>query len=164
MRLTWRRVPLADACAYVAKLHRHHDEPPGHRFSLGAFVGEKLVGVAMCGRPVSRAYDHERVLEVSRVCTDGTPNACSFLYGCAARAADALGFDLVQTYTLDSEPGVSLRAAGWTRGHTTQGGQHARPGDWRDPSQMVMFQRNNEDQPTCPKVRWYRVLRKTVPA
>ncbi len=160
MKLHCRRVRRDDAFAYVADIHRHHDAPVGHRFSLGAFVGEKLVGVAICGRPVAKSYDPERVLEVSRVCTDGTANACSFLYGCAARAADALGFDEVQTYVLESESAVSLKAAGWTRGHTTQGGQHTRPGDWRDHSQLVMFQRNRKDQPTCPKVRWFRSLRK----
>ena len=52
-------------------------------------------------------------LEVTRLCTDGTKNACSFLYGKAARAAFALGYRRIGTYTLPDEGGASLRAAGW---------------------------------------------------
>ncbi len=40
-------------------------------------------------------------------------NVCSFLYGAAARAAAAMGYNRIITYTLDSENGASLRASGW---------------------------------------------------
>ena len=53
--------------------------------------------------------------EVVRVATDGTPNACSFLYGNAARIARLMGFRRIITYTLDNESGASLRAVGWMR-------------------------------------------------
>lgn len=156
MRIT--RSTLADACAFVARIHRHHEPPVGHRFSLAAHHDGKVVGVAIVGRPVSKAFDPERVLEVSRLATDGTKNSCSALYGAAARAGKALGFERIQTYTLESEPGTSLIAAGWTRETLTTGGQWDRPGDWNAPDQLVMFARNRTDQPTDRKWRWAKVL------
>lgn len=106
-------VPLQVANEFVAELHRHHRPVVGHKFSIGAVVGERLVGVAIVGRPVARLRDDGLTLEVTRLCTDGTPNACSFLYGKAARAAFALGYQRIGTYILASEGGASLRAAGW---------------------------------------------------
>jgi hypothetical protein len=85
----------------------------GHLFSIGAALDGQIVGVAIVGRPVSRHRDDGVTAEVTRLCTDGTRNACSFLYGAAARAAFALGFKRIGTYILKSEPGVSLTAAGW---------------------------------------------------
>ena len=73
----------------------------------------KVVGVAIVGRPVARMLDNGWVLEVNRCCTDGTRNACSALYGAAWRAARALGYRRLITYTLPSEGGASLRGAGW---------------------------------------------------
>jgi hypothetical protein len=87
--------------------------PVGHKFSLAAMMGNKLVGVVIVGRPVSRRRDDGLTLEVTRLCTDGAKNACSFLYGAAARAAFALGYKRIGTYILKSEPGTSLKAAGW---------------------------------------------------
>jgi len=106
-------VSFADACAFVAEHHRHHISPVGHKFSIGAASGSELVGVVIVGRPVSRMRDDGATLEVTRLATDGTRNACSFLYGAAARAAFALGYSRIGTYILKSEPGTSLRAAGW---------------------------------------------------
>ncbi len=71
------------------------------------------MGVAIVGRPVSRYLDDGATLEVNRLCSTGEKNVCSFLYGAAARAAKALGYQRIITYTLDTEPGTSLRAAGW---------------------------------------------------
>lgn len=104
---------LAEANAFVERFHRHHKPATGHVFSLSASDGAKVVGVAIVGRPVSRMRDDGMTLEVSRLCTDGTRNACSFLYGAAARAAFALGYHRIGTYTLEAEGGASLRAAGW---------------------------------------------------
>jgi hypothetical protein len=72
-----------------------------------------LIGAVIVGRPVARRVNHQTTLEVTRLVTDGSPNACSFLYGAAARAAKALGYDKIQTYILESELGTSLVAAGW---------------------------------------------------
>jgi hypothetical protein len=113
-------VSLADANDFVDRLHRHHKKAQGHKFSLGAEREGVLVGVAIVGRPVSRIRDDGRTLEVTRLCTDGTRNACSFLYGAARRAAAALGYKRIGTYLLSSEDGASVKAAGWQWvSHTT---------------------------------------------
>ena len=110
-------VPLtfAQAAEWNADHHRHHPDVTGHKFSVGvATVPDgQLVGVAIVGRPVARHFDDGRTLEANRVCTDGHPNANSMLYGAVARAAFALGYCRVVTYTEASETGASLRGAGW---------------------------------------------------
>lgn len=106
-------VSLKQANAFVEKYHRHHKASRGHKFSIGVSEGGKLVGVCICGRPVSRYLDDGKTLEVNRLCTDGTRNACSILYGAAFRAAVAMGYERVITYILESEPGTSLKAAGY---------------------------------------------------
>ena len=106
-------VDLDEANEFVARLHRHHPPVVGHKFSLGALDMHGVVGVAIIGRPVSRMRDDGTTLEVTRLCTNGTKNACSFLYGAAARAAFALGYLRIGTYTLPDEGGASLRGAGW---------------------------------------------------
>jgi hypothetical protein len=112
-KLNHVRIDLAEANAFVTEHHRHHKPVIGHLFSLGAVLGDKIVGVAIVGRPVSRHRDDGLTAEVTRLCTDGTRNACSFLYGAAAKASFALGFKRIGTYTLASENGASLRASGW---------------------------------------------------
>ena len=106
-------ISLDEANAFVADRHRHHSSVVGHKFSIGAAASGRLVGVAIVGRPVSRVRDDGRTLEVTRLCTDGTRNACSFLYGRAAKAAFALGYARIGTYIRADEDGASLRAAGW---------------------------------------------------
>lgn len=113
MKLRHIRIGLDEANAFVAAHHRHHKPVIGHLFSLGAVLGEQIVGVAIVGRPVARMRDDSVTAEITRLCTDGTRNACSFLYGAAARAAFALGFRRIGTYILANEPGTSLTAAGW---------------------------------------------------
>jgi len=104
---------LQGANEFVFRHHRHHGEVVGHKFSIGAERDGKLVGVVMVGRPVSRHLDDGLTLEVTRLCSDGSPNVCSFLYGAAARAAFALGFSKIGTYIRKDETGTSLNAAGW---------------------------------------------------
>ena len=125
MRLT--TVSLADANEYVSALHRHHKPVRGHKFSLGA-LGEDddLLGVAIVGRPVARGRDDGKTLEVTRLCTDGSRNVCSFLYGAVVRAGRALGYARVGTYTLPEEGGASLRGAGWKLVGETRGGKWVR--------------------------------------
>lgn len=113
MKLTRIPISLAEANAFVARLHRHHPPVQGHKFSIGAVLGDTIVGVVIVGRPVSRHRDDGLTLEVTRLCTDGTRNACSFLYGAAAKAAFSLGYKRIGTYTLPEEGGASLRASGW---------------------------------------------------
>ena len=106
-------ISLREANAFVERNHRHHKGVTGHKFSIGCTRDGELVGVAIMGRPVSRYLDDGLTLEVNRLCTTGAENACSMLYGAAARAARAMGYQKIITYTLDTEPGTSLRAAGW---------------------------------------------------
>lgn len=111
-----RLVPVRfrDAAAFVAMWHRHHGAPVGMVFAVGAAdTGGVLRGVAIVGRPVARLYDNGQTLEVTRVATDGTRNTCSLLYGACRRAAFALGYTRLITYTQAGETGASLRAAGW---------------------------------------------------
>lgn len=133
-RLRHIRVPLAEANAFVAELHRHHPPVVGHLFSLGCCLNDRIVGVVIVGRPVSRVRDDGVTAEVTRLCTDGTRNVCSFLYGKAARAAFALGFDRIGTYTMPDEGGASLRASGWHLIGERGGGEWSSPSRPRAPS------------------------------
>lgn len=112
--LTLTPVTLATANAFVNAHHRHHKATAGHKFSIGYAKDGELVGVAIVGRPVSRYLDDGWTLEVNRLCTTGEKNACSILYAASARAAKAMGYRKIITYTLDSESGSSLRAVGWS--------------------------------------------------
>lgn len=113
MGLVLRPVSLREANAFVEKYHRHHKKTVGHKFSVGVEEDGELVGVAIVGRPVSRYLDDGWTLEVNRLCTDGTKNACSMLYAAAWRAGRAMGYKRMVTYILESESGTSLTAAGW---------------------------------------------------
>jgi len=106
---------LKAANAHVARWHRHHGAfPAGLDFFRIAAVSEgEIVGVAIVARPPNRNSDDGLTCEVVRVATDGQKNACSFLYSACARIAREMGFHRIITYTLDSESGASLRAAGW---------------------------------------------------
>ena len=132
-RLSHGRITLTEANDFVDRLHRHHPPVVGHLFSIGAFLGSRLVGVVIVGRPVSRHRDDGLTAEVTRLCTDGTRNACSFLYGAAARAAFALGFIRIGTYTLPEEGGASLRASGWKLIGERGGGEWSVPSRPRAP-------------------------------
>lgn len=157
-RLSARPIELPDANAFVDEHHRHHKPVVSHRFSIAAWLGARVVGVAICGRPVSGSFDKLMVLEVLRCCTDGTRNACSFLYAAVTRAARAIGYRVVQTYLLATERGASLKALrqlGW-RPHVevTRGREWKRTGDYRSTAQGTLFSRSRIDQPTCDKRRW----------
>ena len=106
-------ITLRQAQAFVASLHRHNKAPRGHKFSVGLEHDGRLVGVAVASRPVARAL--AGALEITRTCTDGTPNANSMLYGAIRRAAVAMGYETIYTYTQHGESGASLRAAGFAR-------------------------------------------------
>jgi hypothetical protein len=112
-RFSIERLELAEANAFVRKHHRHHKPVVAHIFSIGAAEDGRIIGVATIGRPVARGRDDGVTAEVVRLCTDGTKDACSFLYGASARAAFAIGFKRIGTYILATEPGSSLMGAGW---------------------------------------------------
>lgn len=128
MGLEIQPISYREACAYVAEHHRHHQPPQGWLFGCAANDGERVVGVVMVGRPVARHLDDGWTAEVTRLCTDGTKNTASALYGAAWRAAKALGYRRLITYTLAEEGGASLRAAGWREVGARGGGSWDRPG------------------------------------
>lgn len=127
MRLQRAPISFADASEFVRLHHRHHTPAKGHKFSIAAILDGQIVGVVIVGRPVARLRDDGLTLEVTRLCTNGHPNACSFLYGAAARATFALGYRRIGTYILKREPGTSLAAAGWKMVAETRGGSWSRP-------------------------------------
>ncbi len=116
-----------EACEFIKAHHRHHLPSVGWKFGVAANDGEKVVGVAVIGRPVSRHYDNGWTLELTRLCTDGTKNAASFLLGAVRRATFALGYRRLITYTLPNEGGASLRAAGWREIGLAGGGSWDKP-------------------------------------
>jgi len=136
-------ITFAEASRFIAEHHRHHLPPIGWKFGIAANDGKKVVGVITVGRPVARLLDDGWTLEVTRCCTDGTRNACSMLYGAAWRAAKALGYKRLITYTLREEPGTSLKAAGWKELYITPGNS------WSVPSRPRV-----DTHPLGQKVLW----------
>lgn len=112
---------LEEANAFVAEHHRHHKPTPVAMFCIGAVSDGRVVGVAIVGLPKARLAMDGWTLEVTRVATDGTRNACSALYGAARRAALALGYRRIITYTLAEEGGASLRASGFAEDGEVKG-------------------------------------------
>jgi hypothetical protein len=128
MSLCLQPITFAEAAAFVRRYHRHHAPSVGWKYGIGVNDGERVVGVVMVGRRVARHIDDGLTLEVTRCCTDGTRHACSMLYGAAWRAAKALGYRRLVTYTLVEEPGTSLKAAGWKPLYETPGRSWSCPG------------------------------------
>lgn len=124
-------ISLKQANEFIRLHHRHHGPVVGHKFSVGVSqngpAGNGLVGVGIAGRPVSRMLDDGKTLEVTRICTNGLKNVPSMLYGALSRAAFALGYTRVLTYVLCTEPGTSLKAAGWECKGPAGGGSWSRP-------------------------------------
>lgn len=119
-------ITLDAANEFVRRLHRHNGALPGCKFAVGVEQSGQLVGVAIVGNPSAPKLQDGVLIEIRRVCTDGTRNACSKLYGAARRAARAMGHEPVITYTLPGEGGASLRAAGFVLDKDDAGG----PSKW----------------------------------
>jgi hypothetical protein len=161
--LKLRPVKQKEAFAFIAERHRHHKPPAGWLFGIGVesvelvhieagfeghggpvwHEGHLLVGVITVGRPVARMLDDGSTAEVNRCCTDGSKNACSLLYAAAWRAAKAMGYRRLITYTLPEEGGASLRGAGWKLIGERGGGKWSRPSRGRD-----------DVHPTQQKLMW----------
>lgn len=136
-------ITYAEACEFIRRHHSHHLPPQGWKFGVAVNDGHHVVGIVTVGRPVARALDNGLTLEVTRCCTDGTKNAASMLYGAAWRAAKALGYHRLITYTLAKEVGTSLIAAGWRLLYKTKGDTWQRPNRHRV-----------DKAPTGPKLLW----------
>lgn len=134
---------LREARSFVAQHHRHHRAPQGGLFAISAIDDDYgVVGVAIVGKPVARMLDDDYTAEVTRLCVlDGVRNACSMLYAACWRAARALGYRRLVTYTLPEEGGASLRAAGWRLVGEAGGGswsRKSRPRVDTHPTQLKM--------------------------
>lgn len=142
-----RPISFKQASEFINKHHRHHNATVGCKFVIGLYKGDRLIGCAVCGRPVSRHLDNGFTCEINRVCTDGTRNACSMLYGACCRIAKEMGYKKIITYILESEDGASLKASNFIC-EGAAGGIH-----WtgcRDKGQ---------DIPQEMKTRWVRILK-----
>jgi len=142
-RLTLQPLTRAEAHAFVRTHHRHHRPDQGDKFCIGVNDGEKVVGVVIVGRPRARMSDDGYTAEVTRLATDGTRNACSILYAAAWRAARAMGYRRLITYTLAVEGGASLRASGFRLLGEAGGGS------WSCKSRPRV-----DTHPTQPKLLW----------
>lgn len=141
--LTLQPITLEEAKEYIKRHNRHHLPPQGWKFGIAVNNGAEIVGVIIVGRPVARAMDNGWTLEVTRCCTDGTKDACSKLYAAAWRATRALGYQRLITYTLATEPGTSVKAAGFKELYKTKGGS------WDCPSRPRI-----DKHPTMAKTLW----------
>lgn len=158
MPMELMEISLKEANAYVVQNHRHHDRVVGHKWSIAAYKDGRLCGVAIVGRPTGRWLDNGKTLEVTRLCTDGTRNACSFLYAAAANRARKEGYTKIITFILQSEPGTSLRAAGWELESEKAGGLkwYGKRYDEK-PKQLTLFPK--KEPPKEYKQRWAKILK-----
>ena len=133
------------AKAFIADYHRHNPNVAGCKFAIGCRGDQGILGVAVCGRPVSRYLDDGETLEINRVCTNGARNACSMLYGACCRIAKEMGYRKIITYTLQSEDGASVKASNFVCDGEA-GGTH-----WTG-------ERDRGGLPAEMKVRWHKDL------
>lgn len=151
--LVIRPITLKEANAYITEHHRHNIKVAGCKYSVACYNDGRLVGVAVAGRPVARKQDDGMTIEINRVCTDGTPNACSILYGACSRIAREMGYTRCITYTLASESGSSLKASGFINCGECGGGSWNVPSRPREETQIDLFGETKKYS-TERKVRW----------
>lgn len=144
-RMEIRPITFRQACDFIAEHHRHHRPTVGCKFCIGLYDGDTLVGCSVVGRPVARHYDDGLTCEINRLCTDGTQNACSMLYGASCRVAKEMGYKKCITYILESENGSSLKASNFICEGIAGGKQ------WTG-------KRTNGGSPNEMKTRWVRAL------
>lgn len=133
--LSVRPISLNAARNWIGQIHRHLREPiTGWLFGVEVLRDGHRIGVACAGRPCARMLQDGVTCEIIRVAVlEGERDACSFAYGALRRAAVALGYQRIVTYTLASEPGTSLRAAGFVCEGEAGGGEADRPSRCRKP-------------------------------
>ena len=148
-----RPITLKAANAYVQENHRHNLPTNGHKYSISCYENGRLCGVAIAGQPIARKLDDGLTIEIRRVCTDGTKNACSILYGACSRVAKEMGYKRIITYTLKSEPGTSLKASGFKNMGEAGGVSWDQPGRHREISQITIFGEQRK-YPEEKKIRW----------
>jgi hypothetical protein len=145
--MTIRPITFREACDFIAQYHRHHKPTVGCKFCVGLYEDDALIGVAVCGRPVSRMLDDGLTCEINRLCViEGHYNACSKLYGACCRIAKEMGYKSIITYILESENGASLKASNFVC-EGVAGGTH-----WTGKRDR------GQDFPHEMKTRWVRRL------
>lgn len=148
-----RPITLREAQSFVLEHHRHNDPPHGHKFSIGLEKNDQLIGVVVVGQPIARANCDGYTAEITRCCViDGQKNANSKLYAAAIRAAQAMGYRRVISYTLPGESGSSLKAVGFQFDGMTKNN----PNGWDSPSRP---RRKPKKYPYCEKIRWVKTIR-----
>jgi len=124
-------ITLREANVFVDRHHRHHRSVAGCLFCVAVADDTTVHGVAIVGRPVARGLQDGYTAEVLRCCTDSTPNVASKLYAACWRACRAIGYTRLVTYTLATETGASVKAAGWRTVGETRGRSWDTPGAGR---------------------------------
>lgn len=151
-------VPISQkkAKAFIDDFHRHHTASVRDIFRVAARLSDEdeIIGVAQVGRPVSCYLDDGYTLEITRLCTNGDKDACSYLYSKCARIAKEMGYRKIITYILESEPGTSLKASGFYLDQDEVGG-----GSW-DGSQRGKSRTANEQMSMFPKKQKYPICKK----
>lgn len=158
MKLKAKPISLTESNIFVAEHHRHHLPVTRDKFRVACEVDGKIVGVANVGNPVARKLCDGYTLEVTRCCTDGTKDVCSFLYSRCARICKEMGYKKIITYILETEDGTSLKASGWHLEKENAGGV-----TWNMPSRPREVEIHTlfgtvEKYPMCLKQRWCKEL------
>ena len=160
MKLQAEPIEIKQAQAFINQLHRHHAAAIRDKFRIAAKQDGKIVGVAQVGRPISRNLCDGYTLEVLRLCTNGEKDVCSFLYSKCARIAKEMGYRKIITYILETEPGTSLKASGWTCEDSNCGGA-----TWENctrtkerPVQLSMIDQKQKYPVGVAKQRWSKEL------
>ncbi len=102
----------------------------------------RLCCVAVLERPARMLQDGVTAC-VSRVASDRTRHAASMALAAITRAALALGYTRLVSYTLAGQKGAMYRGAGWWITGVSKGGEWARPSRGRAPAEQPGF-----------KIRW----------
>lgn len=151
--LTLRPIGFRAACEFIRDIHEHNKPPRGAKFCVSVLRGDSLVGVATAGRPVARAYDDGLTLEINRTCTlragKIARNANSMLYGALRRAAWAVGYLRVITYTQEGESGASVRGAGFVLVKELPPRKN-----WADSSKKLVHMRDGDEPSGVKRYLW----------
>lgn len=151
-----RPISLREARRFIATHHRHSGPPQGWLFGVGWYVCDQLVGVGVAGRPLARGLQDGRTVEITRICLSEAGHTASRLYGALCRAAKGLGYVRAVTYTLASESGTSVKAAGFRVVATLEARAEWTPAEGVNRTQRDIF--GDERRPAEAKVRWERSL------
>ena len=152
--MNFKVIPLTlkESNDFVTAHHSHNKKVQGYKFAIGALFKNKLVGVAIAGRPVSATLDNKKTIELLRSCVldDAPKNTNSFLYGRVWRIAVAMGYEKMVTYTLMKEQGSACKAIGMKIVGQTRDSSKA----WAAKKKQDGIERENQAVYHEKKYRW----------